>query len=267
MSIFIGGYARTGTTLMQGIVCSDETVFPATREASYFRGLVAAYRNGLHHWDVHTGDYFDSKEAFRDFHRALLERYFAHLHRRGDTDREIVQKDPTLTMFFPEILELVPDSRFIVMTRDPRDTIASQLRRAEKSGLDLPRNVGSLMKEYVKLYQAVAGRKQDFADRLLYVRYEELVRDPGPVLDELRRFLGLEIPFDPAGGWDTKRRADEESGSLLDGRAISSARVGAYREVLTPGEIQLIGQVADQVNRMFGFDVYLAEPRDDAARG
>ena len=37
--LFIGGYARTGTTMLQGIICTDNESFSVTHDCSYLPGL------------------------------------------------------------------------------------------------------------------------------------------------------------------------------------------------------------------------------------
>ena len=43
--IFIGGAMRSGTTLMQGIICNDTQTFPMTAECYYLQFLMELYNN------------------------------------------------------------------------------------------------------------------------------------------------------------------------------------------------------------------------------
>ena len=98
--IFIGGHPRTGTTLMQGLVCNHPDTISVTRESQYFRVLVGAYRLGaIGYESSQTSDYFDSLEALTEFHRQLTAPYMQHILKRfGDhPDSIIVQKEPWMT--------------------------------------------------------------------------------------------------------------------------------------------------------------------------
>ncbi|PHV62810.1 sulfotransferase [Cyanobacterium aponinum] len=128
MAIFIGGYARTGTTLMQAILCSDSSTFPFTKESIYLYSLVYSYIEGRQLWNLHVDDYFDSLEDYVNFNKNIIAEYIYHIKDRWGWDKEIIQKSPLMTTIFPELSYLmngIEPAKFIVMLRDPRDTIAS----------------------------------------------------------------------------------------------------------------------------------------------
>jgi len=133
MALFIGGYARTGTTLMQGIICSDPAAFPVTQEASYLTALLHAYDHLLM-LPKRIDDYFGTREHFTEYHRQTVTRYLDHICGRFGRDKLIVQKDPQLTLYFHHLAGFVARSRFIVMVRDPRAAVASQIRRKSQPG-------------------------------------------------------------------------------------------------------------------------------------
>lgn len=247
MPIFIGGYARTGTTLIQGIICSDEKAFPVTKESSYFRCLISPYEYGKRIWGIHTNDYFDTLYDFKKFHKELINKYLNHIRDRWGHDKQIVQKEPTMTLYFPEILELVENSLFIVMIRDPRDTISSQIvRHTESIGENYKRNVQGLLNEYFNRYNRLLTNKQIFDNQLLFVQYEQLINQTDLVLDRLRKFTGLKLAIDPREDtWAAKRDLNNESYSPLDGKPLSNKSIGNYKNILTDQEISLIEQFRD----------------------
>lgn len=59
-----------------------------------------------------------------------------------DFSRDIV-KEPNLTLFYKELVEYFPSSRFVFVIRDPRDNIRSILNR-----LKIPGNLSKLSSEY-----------------------------------------------------------------------------------------------------------------------
>jgi hypothetical protein len=251
--IFVGGHSRTGTTLMQGLVCRAGPTIGVTREGSYFRALTEAFQLGERWWDHHTHDFFESRADFAAFHRGVCRLWLEQVRARHG-DGRIVLKEPRLTGVFPELAALLPGARFVVMVRDFRDVLASQQRRARKGvhvfnpNADLDRFVQTMSR-----LRAHAGR---FTGRLVLVRYEALARSPEPVLHELGAFLDLDLAGGADLSWASKRAAAEESGSALDGAPPSPASIGRYRDTLAPDLLRQIEQLAPQIAAKIGFDCF-----------
>lgn len=94
----------------------------------------------------------------------------------------------------PALARAYPDSRFLIVIRDPRAVVASHLKFLDKD----PASVGhvlSIVRQWRK-YVAVSYdylRDPLFADRLKLVRYEDQVSDPKLFAKDLCEFLDL--PF------------------------------------------------------------------------
>jgi hypothetical protein len=242
--IFIGGHSRTGTTLMQGLVCNHPQTIAVTREASYFRSLVQAYGLGMRWFDLHTCDYFDSPQALTDFHRSQIQAYLDHIQARfGDRpDAIIVQKEPRMTEVFPEIGTLLPGSKFIVMLRDLRDVIASQIVRCRENGVSY--KVDQDLDRYITTLRNLIARRDILGERLLFVHYEALVNWPTPVMDEVWRFLEMEnLHVDNKTRWATKRPRGDESASELDEQPPTADPIGTKRYVLTDDVLSSLQKV------------------------
>ena len=259
MTIFIGGYARTGTTLMQGIICSDKRAFPITKESWYLSGLINSYIQGLNTWIEHTDDYFNSLDDYFYFHQQIIHKYIEYIRSRWG-DGKIVQKCPAMTILFPELFDFIQDSVFVVMVRDPRDTIASKITWGLRS-TNQRQNVHNVLKEYEFRYQRIWEFREKFGHRLLFVHYEELIYNNSSVMNVLRQLTQLQLPIDPLRDrWEHKRDPrTQSSASQLDGHPISDKSIGSYTKVLTPEEILVIEDRASYLNSSFGSDIYLAD--------
>jgi len=258
MAIFIGGYERTGTTLMQGIVCSDEHTFPVTQESKYLYVLVESYLRGIRLWQDEESimqDYFDTLGGYFTFHQQLINAYFAHIKKRWGQDKVIVQKHPLMTEVFSELAQFDKDSRFIVMVRDPRDAIASQIKwqGAKEAERDINHYIQHFAIRYVRLQQD----KALFGNRLLFVQYEKLLTETDVTMAALREFTGLELPIDPTQeGWQSKRSKEISTHSPLDNKSLSPTSIGKHAEILTEKEINTILEVKDQLNQAVGLNIF-----------
>ncbi len=105
----------------------------------------------------------------------------------------IVDKQLKFHSLLDQIAGYYPQSRFIVLYRDPRDNILVKIRR----GIKQKRNEGLLFYAKTWNYEYSLLRKKISklpADRYMEVKYEDLVSQPEPVLKNICSFLDL--PFE-----------------------------------------------------------------------
>lgn len=283
-AIFVGGSQRSGTTLVQTILCRSSGANPMAGEVKYLRQMVQAYAFGKRQFGVETHDYFKDPEELQRFHGGLMEAFLAHA-RAHFKCQHLVLKEPHLTMLFPELAELLPGARFVCVVRDPRDVIASMIEVGQKmsaSGIkDEPmadlfarRNMRELCRHYLSFYApALRSASAGFMERSLFLRYEDLAQAPEKALDTLTRFTGLDL-----GGFDAAKedpgtgKVDFQSVSEyrrtwvteLYGKKISEARIGAFRKVLKPKEVAEIAQHCRGLMQRFKYGASTAPERQSA---
>ena len=260
---------RSGMSLLQAVLCSTEETNPQIHEAQYFTQLVHLYSYARRTFDRYLCHYFQNLDELTGFHADLMRGFLDQTLRRYHPANHLVLKNPEITPLFPEIGNLLTDVKFIVVVRDPRDTIASMrdvARRQEEQGKDtnLTRMAGSveqLAARYNWCYAALTSASNNkFDSRRIVVRYEDIVQKTDGVVDELAAFTGLPLRgFDAAAGWRTHVDFNdpdlikEPYHSVLRGKPISTSKIGQHADRLTGNDIAVIEQECSHMMKAYGY--------------
>jgi hypothetical protein len=168
------------------------------------------------------------------------------------SDDYLVIKEPGGSVGAPLLMEALPESRMILLVRDPRDVVASWTdahrdgswlsagegpeesgKRARKAARRYLRHVGTAK----RAYDAHRGRK-------VLVRYEELRADTLETMKHI--YSELEIPVDEGKlakaverhSWENI--PEEQKGS---GKKFRKATPGGWREDLTPEQAKAVERI------------------------
>ncbi len=194
--VFVCGMPRSGTTLMQSILCANGPYFPMP-ETHFFsfaaRGLPdsglgeADHRRIAKRLAKRARIDLDPKDlSDRATRRAVFERLVETFDRDGaDT---FLEKTPRHAFCHRDIIGAFPDARFVCMVREPRNMVASNIA-AFGRGQSLIR-LSRLYNRLGRAAQAIGARPEG-----RMVRYEDLLADPEGTVKDLCGFL--DAPFDP----------------------------------------------------------------------
>lgn len=132
---------------------------------------------------------------------------------RLDFSRDIV-KEPSLSMFYPELAAHFPQARFVMVMRDPRDNIRSILNRLKIAG-DLPRLepelwarvkpawklildgrwLGLSGENYIEMLAArwnlIAETYLNHREKMVFIRYEDFLKNKAEEVERLATQLDL----------------------------------------------------------------------------
>lgn len=188
--VFLVGAERSGTTLLR-LILDHHPLISFHEEFEYVVSQIdgngcppdlAAYYEFLEldrnfRWD---GFRVDRTLSYPSLVNSFLEQSNHH-------HKPVV--GATVHFGFQHLPSLWPKSRFIHLTRDPRDVVSSRLRLGWEGNAWTAAAAWRRAEEEWNKLEATVPR-----DRWIQVRFEELVQDTAPTLQRLCSFLG--VPFD-----------------------------------------------------------------------
>jgi len=220
--LFVNGLPRSGTTLVEQILASHSMVSDGD-ELNLLRAAL-----------IPTGDYsFAGALAYqqrgaaqpdpwgdlaRDYHRMIAMRF--------GTEGRIVDKTLSQSHFMGLLLHALPGAKVVWMRRNPADTALSCYRSFFTAPISWSWSLETIAQFFRiedRLYRHWSAM---FPDRILTVRYEDLVREPEPWITSILTHFGL--PNEPQVRDFHKTRRSVRTASVQQVRApISTSRVGA----------------------------------------
>lgn len=261
--LWIFGAARTGSTWLASMM-GDLEGYDVWREpliGQLFGDLY--YVRGSHRKNS-EGKHFalvdNRKDVWLPSIRSFVLRGIdGRFRKKKGEERYLVIKEPNGSVGAPLLMEALPESRMILLVRDPRDVVVSLLD-AYKEGGWLAREgaMGALSKDGLadrdpdafvekaaEMYALFMGNAKDAFEShqglKALVRYEDLVADTLGVMKRL--FSTLDIPVENDSlvrvvedrSWD--RIAEDAKG---EGNFYRKAFSGGWREDLTPAQARIV---------------------------
>jgi tetratricopeptide (TPR) repeat protein len=191
---FLGGHARSGTTLLEQVLDSHPDIVSA-EETTIFHD--DAYATLLRHLPRETSMLTGLDTASVETLRQARERYFQSMSLclgSPPGERLLIDKNPSLQALFITFVRIFPEARLIVALRDPRDVVLSCFMLPH-----YPLNPGNVafleLEGTVRSYSRVMGiwrtLKPLIKNPWIEVRYEDMVDDLESVARRTLEFLGV----------------------------------------------------------------------------
>ncbi|XP_047234673.1 protein-tyrosine sulfotransferase 1-like [Girardinichthys multiradiatus] len=268
--IFIGGFPRSGTTLMRvmldahnAVRCGEETrVIPRllAMRATWSRSVKERLR--LDEAGV-TDQVLDS--AVRAF---LLEVIVGH----GEPAPRLCNKDPFALKSLSYLARIFPKAKFVLMLRDGRATVHSMIsRKVTISGFDLTSYRDCLTKWSSALETMFSQCQAAGEARCLPVPYEQLVLHPEQEMRKLLHFL--ELQWDPSvlhheeligkAGGVSLSRVERSTDQVM--KPVNTEAISKWVGNIPPDVIKDMAEIAPMLARL-GYSPH-ANPPDYSKAG
>lgn len=172
------------------------------------------------------------------------------------------QKTPRFIRYWRILKRHYPESKFLVMLRDPRAVASSLIRSPLHRS-----NILYAARRWRMDVEAGIELKGSLPEDVLEVRYEELVTEPEGVLRAICRFLGEEyedgmLRYHLSGTAKYNRFVSSIHGNL--NRPPTPDRLKAWRAHLSERQVNLLEYVARKQIRELGYGLEV-EPRPPAS--
>jgi hypothetical protein len=169
-------------------------------------------------------------------------------------DGYLVIKEPGGAVGAPLLMEALPESRMVLLVRDPRDVVASWMDALKEGGWREGRgreedpSPASIIDKRARSYLHSVGNGKRAYDahngRKVLVRYEELRADALGTMKSIYSALGIRVEEEKLARAVKKQSweniPEEEKG---EGKFYRKASPGGWREDLTPEQIKEVEKI------------------------
>ena len=218
--VFIVGMPRSGTTLLEKILAQNEDIFGAGELPT-----IPQISRLLKRVTQSEGVYPMNMRKFTEYIQSHATRYYLRATEELREDAKyIVDKMPHNFLHVGLIFVIFPHAKVINLIRDPRDIAISNYQqnfKAKFSGLGYSCSMSLIAHELNQYYEITDYWSGLFSDRILNVKYEELVEDPTAEGQRIMAYVG--------SSWDDKNLSFHESKEVVRTASVTQVRQPIYQ--------------------------------------
>jgi len=187
--IFVIGMPRTGTTLVDRILSSHSVVTSAGELQTFSIELQKQCRQTFETPPRSPSDLV--RMCARIDFEALGEAYSSATRGVAGEGAHFVDKLPFNFLYAGLIHLALPKARIVLLQRDPMDTCYAVYKTLFEAAYPFSYDLVELANYFVAYHRLVEHWLECLPERIHVVRYEELVSDPQPVVENLLGYCGL----------------------------------------------------------------------------
>ncbi len=211
--VFLLGFMRSGTTLLEQVLASNPNVV-ALEEKGLLNGLGDRYLTSIPSLDSLASMRGSELEQNRRLYWERIQHSGLDL-----TGKVFVDKQPLNTVKLPLIAKLFPKAKVLFALRDPRDVVFSCFRRHFKVNVTMYEFLN--LEDAARFYAAIMRLAEIYREKLplnlFEHRYEDMVQNFEGQVRAVCDFMGVE--------WDDSMRNFNKYAPAVDLRSPSATQV------------------------------------------
>ena len=252
---FVGGAPRSGTTWVQEILNSHKEIAcrsEALIQRSFETAVDKMYREHSDLLHKKNAEIFANKEGYpipeddeADFILGMSALSTLSRQHPSPLVRAVGEKTPENIFFVPRLKRIFPNSKLIVVVRDPRDVLTSawhffgKPKSSDSSPQSIEAFVRSALPSIDHGLRATIALQQQYPSDTFVVSYEKLLDAPMPVVQAMLALLGVAASADQA-------RICLDGAKFPEGRGAPDQRVEAQGTFLRIGLKRTWPQTLDE---------------------
>ncbi len=253
--IIVTGPPRSGTTLINRLLCSYKECSPLLPECSFLTKHIEIYSqiisfsdNGR--FDTYFGNITNCKNVFKECIESNLDGLFYNkpdLHNFN----YIVLKDPMLSLHLNEAITFFPsDTHWIITTRNPLSVIASmkKVMQKQEKPWDVEKSISDI---FIYYYQITEFIKKNTAE-ILIQKYEDIVNLR---LSALEEYLGFTLEGVHLENSHNEFNSHDPFCTQLSNKNISNEKIDSWKTELSKKEISLVNRYFSGIISFFNYSL------------
>lgn len=266
--IFLVGAPRSGTTIVQSLLAAHPkiTSFPETK---FFHFLWADRLNSrlpdrLHKWfhqEIDRPDLYNESEIYgRQSTSDRIKWFVGVLDQLATEERNQIwiEKTPEHIHFVKDILDYLPDAKFIHLIRNPLDVTASMRKATQAPGSDVLWGGEWTLDFCLERWKSAALITYCLRNspQHLVVRYEDLLKDKTWFLSQCCHFIDVAYDVEMLRNYQVKAVKLGLGLPWHEGidREIEPAAVPKYESFFSGNEVRYILRQTADLRSHFGYD-------------
>ncbi len=257
--VFVVGMPRSGTTLIQGILCNTGQYFPIPETHFFVRAT----------YDLPTENL--SKKNLKQIQQKLLKKSRINLQHEfpeylsnekevfeyvidqfnKDGCRTFLEKTPRHIFFYSKIIAYYPDAKFICLIREPKNVISSHFVNSPIQN----KSVIRLSLLYNKITSAILSIKDK--KNVFLIRYEDLTTKKELVLKQTCNFLNIQwysrLITNVAAPPEIVSSHEFWKKKNLSQTIIEKNNADQWQQTLTPRQANIINCITKSNAEKFGY--------------
>jgi len=176
-AIFIVGLPRSGTTLVERIIAAHDDVFAAGELNNFSAELVKLVRSDNGDVSKSTTKLDMVLASAQIDYQTLGENYINSTRPRTGHSKNFIDKLPLNYLYVGNIARALPKSKIICLERHPVDSCFAMFKTLFGQAYPFSYDLDDLAQYYIAYDKLKKHWKKVLGDRVLFVKYEELVND------------------------------------------------------------------------------------------